>query len=483
MTVAVPGRGFTKVTINTTQIQEQAQAARALYEHAKALGALYAPYTAQSLEALLALVSFPYSSDVRSTCAQTLAAVLECAILADQRELVRTELPKIAHHIAQQIPREDGTNDAEALYALADSLSEVYYLVHKQSEKLWLELVADFGYANAEDSVQQCLSTLQACLDRRVQLTRVLQGGNLTGEDEQQDYIDQLQVEEQLLTPLVDSIGYTLKFLKQSFLPLFEKYVVPALGPKLEDQSDPRATLSAVCLFDDVVEHCGPEAAAKYAPRLVPAVVSILQQPSNQENVELLQAAVYGVAQISRHAPNAIQEGPHLPPILHCLLALTAVSKEEAGDNVYLVEMAASALAALTLLGPYPQVKFVPQDTLVESFLRHLPILQDDDEAKICHMGLCHLVESGSISLSNESYSIQVARIIGDVLVEVNGGEDGLVSPDTLERLSSILYQMQQSLAPVTLQQAFGGMSPDAQHLAASVLQEMGIGRKNIVTP
>jgi hypothetical protein len=34
MTVAVPGRGFTKVTINTTKIQEKAQATRAVYEHA-----------------------------------------------------------------------------------------------------------------------------------------------------------------------------------------------------------------------------------------------------------------------------------------------------------------------------------------------------------------------------------------------------------------------------------------------------------------
>ena len=73
----------------------------------------------------------------------------------------------------------------------------------------------------------------------------------------------QLQEEQQLLTPLVDSIGYTLKFFGASFVPIFEKYVMPVLGPKMEDQSDVRATLLAVCLFDDVVEHCGP---ARHAP-------------------------------------------------------------------------------------------------------------------------------------------------------------------------------------------------------------------------
>jgi hypothetical protein len=75
-----------------------------------------------------------------------------------------------------------------------------------------------------------------------------------------------------------------------------------------------------------------------------------------------------------------------------------------------------------------------------------------------------------------------VAKIIGDILVQVHEGED-IASPDTVERLSSILYHMQQSLAPTTLQQAFGAMDADAQQIAASILQEMGVSRTRVVTP
>eukprot|EP00339_Tiarina_fusa_P012853 CAMPEP_0117080916 /NCGR_PEP_ID=MMETSP0472-20121206/57068_1 /TAXON_ID=693140 ORGANISM="Tiarina fusus, Strain LIS" /NCGR_SAMPLE_ID=MMETSP0472 /ASSEMBLY_ACC=CAM_ASM_000603 /LENGTH=734 /DNA_ID=CAMNT_0004808707 /DNA_START=36 /DNA_END=2237 /DNA_ORIENTATION=- len=65
MTVAVPGRGIVKVSINTTKIQEKAQAARAVYELAKAMGAAFGPWAPQCLDAFLPLVSFPYSADVR----------------------------------------------------------------------------------------------------------------------------------------------------------------------------------------------------------------------------------------------------------------------------------------------------------------------------------------------------------------------------------------------------------------------------------
>lgn len=43
-TVSLPGKGITKVTVNTTKILEKAQAARAIYEHAAALGAAFGPY-------------------------------------------------------------------------------------------------------------------------------------------------------------------------------------------------------------------------------------------------------------------------------------------------------------------------------------------------------------------------------------------------------------------------------------------------------
>lgn len=69
-TVSIPGLGSKKVKINTTQLEEKAQAARALYEHARALGKEFGPFVEASAYAFLPLVNCEYSGDVRSTSAQ-----------------------------------------------------------------------------------------------------------------------------------------------------------------------------------------------------------------------------------------------------------------------------------------------------------------------------------------------------------------------------------------------------------------------------
>jgi hypothetical protein len=194
----------------------------------------------------------------------------------------------------------------------------------------------------------------------------------------------------------------------------------------------------------------------------------------------LVQAAVYGVAQMARHAPSNLMAS-HIQTIVHRLLSLTCGSKEDAGDDAYVVELAASALASLTLFGgPFTDLKFVSRDTLIHSFLSQLPIQQDDDEAKICHAGLCNLIESGAIDLSREA--TRITRMIGEILSDVQDGEE-VATPDTVERLTSILYQMQQNLPQATMQQAFASLGADAQNTVSAVMQEVGRSRSSVVTP
>lgn len=383
-TVAVPGKGFTKVTINTTKIQEKSQSIRAVYEHAKALGACFGPYVQVSMDVFLPLLQFPYSADVRSTSAQTLSAVFEAACAAGEQsgimQLPQKYFPSLVTCLAKQIEEED-PSDTEALYALSDSLSETLFVVHQyRSSALHREIVAQFSLQHAQELVQRCMNTMVACLDRRKNITSIL-GGVLTGEDEQEEYLGLLKAEEVLLTPLVDSVGYTLKMFRSEFIPIFESQVVPVLGPMLSSTNDARALHSALCLFVDCIEHCGKEAASQYANRLLAAIIGVLGQ-GNSANKDLLQPSVYGIAQISRYAPSCLTIS-HVQMIVHTLLALTDCSKEEAGDDIYLVEVAASALATLTLFGQHSSLKFVSQDVLVARFLNHLPIQQDEDEAKV----------------------------------------------------------------------------------------------------
>ena len=153
-------------------------------------------------------------------------------------------------------------------------------------------------------------------------------------------------------------------------------------------------------LFDDCVEHCGSSAASAYAPMLLKGIHEALDDDKVVNNeqisdVELKQAAVYGIAQVARHAPNA------LPPAVgqDLLRKVYDIAKEvetvSKGDmeHVALMENAVSSIASLALLRGSPLYDSVSdKGALMNVFLRGLPIEEDFDEAKVRAVFISHLL-------------------------------------------------------------------------------------------
>jgi len=480
MTVAIPGRGFKRITINTSAILEKATNNRIMFELTKALGATFGSRAQESIEIFLPLTKFAYSVDVRSTAAQTLSALFDSAcahaeVIGDMT-VPRHYLPLLSDAISEQIAEED-PSDIEALYVLSDSLSEIYYISYRfRNNALGKDILQNLSMPMRVEVVKRCMKTMTDCLGRRDSIAKILQG-NLSGADEHDDYTSQLRSEDGILTPLVDCIGYLLKFSKAEFIPVFENYVVPMLGKYLSSLSDVRASVAAMCLFDDTVEHCGSEAAAKYSPVLLQGVVIVLSEPSKYDR-DLVQAAVYGIAQMSRYAPKSVMSS-NTQTIVHQLVQLTQGNKEDSGDGIYLYEIAVSALASLVLFGPFTDLKFVNRSSITDVFLRSLPLEQDEDEARICHAGLCRLIENGLIDPQVEAP--RITSIAGSILSDVQEGID-IADGDTCERLMKILYDMQSS-NPHGMQQAFADLDPTIQNAINSAIHDFGQSRSSVVTP
>lgn len=467
MTLAVPGKGMQRFTVNTSKIQEKAQAARAVYEHASALGSDFAPYVEPCLNAFVPLISFQFSPEVRSTSAQAVASVFEAACsAADESKFDIAKLqqcfPMLVKTITKQIHSEE-VAEMDALYALADALSEIFYSVFQRLDTFGRAVASSLSLTDANDTVGMTMGSISSCLQRRGGIYRILSGrdGALTGEDEKQECEAQLKEEEKLLTPLVDSVGYTLKFLREQFVPLFEKTVAPALGPSLTN-GDIRARLCAVCLFDDCVEFCGSAAAAKFAEKLVYGILLGIDDASNNGDLELKSASIYGVSQICRNAPAAVL-APHLESIVHHLLLVVKSTTKDASDSPMMYENAISALASLALIGgaPFASTGSINREEVLSIFVENLPIREDGDEAKICHAGFCNLVEQGSVNLTSEA--TKVLQVVGEVLFFVSDGET-IASPETCSRLANIVVQMQQQLPGDRMNEAFATISVEAQN-------------------
>lgn len=466
ITLNLPGVGVKKMMLNTTQMQEKSQAARAIYEHAHSLGASFGPYTKECLDAFIPLVSFNYSSDVRSTAAQAVGRIFDslCQFVVTEhcnpefKEFANEVYSRILEKVVKQAQLEED-DDTEALIAFSDAMSTVAYAAYSYKYSTE-EYVAKLNCNDAKTIVAELIKNTESSLERRASLISVLYDGSLD-EDQMVEYEDILNIEAEFLTGVVDSIGYTLKSMKADFLPIFDSLIVPFFGPLLKrsTNADSKARFGAICLFDDCIEHLGTSAAAKYAPVLTPAIVEGIQD----DDSDIKEASVYGIIQVARYAPSALQS--YAFDVTNILLDMAKegvdVQKEDI-DNLRLVENSASALATMAL---FPQstlnISNVSEADLQKVFLHNLPIQEDYDEAKICHEGLCALIEKGDIDIQTNAK--QLLNIFGRVAFDVSEGED-VASESTCSRMASILTELQNRMEPAVLQSLFSELSLEAQN-------------------
>lgn len=304
-------------------------------------------------------------------------------------------LPLLAEALSKQIAAED-PSDPEVMFALADSLSDVFYFTYRILDTAGRQILASYTAAQANDVVECVMKAMVLCLGRRSDLLRTLEGldGALSGEDEKEEYVRALDAEQEVLTPLVDIVGYTIKFLRSDAVGLFDLQVAPFLAPYLKagGTTDTRARFAAVCLFDDCVEHCGSVAATKYAPYLLEGTIVGMDDTTNGQDVELKQVSVYGIAQIARYAPASVIT-TQAERLLNSLVNICSVPKD-ATEHVALVENAVSALASLVLIDNAPLGKCMDgakKSAIASTFLDQLPLREDENEAKVSEMRLCIL--------------------------------------------------------------------------------------------
>lgn len=460
------------MTLHTSQIEEKAQAIRALYELAMAMPSGWAPYLETTWTKLEPLVNYAYHPDVRTTAAQSMSALVEAGFTS-QHDNVWEGFPRVALAVAKQLVNEANA-EQEDLFALADSLSDILYSAYSRKGDYESILQQCYTLDVASQVVDCCGQALQQCLQRRAVLTVQIAKSN--SPDEQSSCNQQLKEEQKLMTPLVDSIGYSLKILGRAFAPLFDQKVVPLFGRFLLPNADSRARWSAVCLFDDCVEHCGPEAASRFAPQLLPAVVAGMQDASDED---LVQVSIYGIAQIARYSPTSIS-ATHADSIIPALIAMSNKPKDSA-NNIFIHENCVSALASLVL---FPSAsfrgKYIKTETAAQILLDNMPLTFDPDEAKVCSTGLCDLVQSASIPITRFTQSL--IRVIGETLALVADDEE-VATESTCERMAAILTHLQSEGSQADLQQAFSSLSPDSQVAVRTAIERHSYLHNNVVTP
>ncbi|KAF5772453.1 putative armadillo-like helical, importin beta family [Helianthus annuus] len=220
-----------------------------------------------------------------------------------------------------------------------------------------------------------------------------------------------------------DCLGTLLMTFKAPFLPLFDEllpYLMPMWG---KDRTDEEKRI-AICIFDDVAEHCG-DAAVKLLFTGLACVQSMVELHSDH-----MLAALSRLDVVIRR-----------PDALH-------------PDNVMAYDNAVSALG---------KIWQVHRDSInvaqvVPAWLNCLPIKGDLIEAKVVHDQLCSMVErsDGELLGLNHQYLPKIVGVFADVL---SAGKD-LASEETATRMINLLRQLQQTLPPSAMASTLSSLQP-----------------------
>lgn len=213
-------------------------------------------------------------------------------------------------------------------------------------------------------------------------------------DEEDRDYTD-----EELSDEINKVLSIVFKSSKTSFLQPFQT-LVPTIAAYINDDNV-TAKLFGLCVAADLIEYTGEHSQVFQDLFLNPVGESL----SNQ-NSSIRQAAAYAVGVAAQHAANTYRD--FILAALEPLFKSTQFSDARSEDNINATENASAAIAKiLHSFGPS-----LPNfDAAVDSWIKTLPIVQDNEAAPYAYRFLSQLIESG-----NSSVQSQIPQIVDHVI-------------------------------------------------------------------
>ena len=483
--VITMGAGIKKrVTLNTHAVQKKNQCGRMMFEFAANMKGHLEEYLIPCVEATLPMVLDKHFSEIRSSASLALVKLFEAGLDSYRLGfLSQASLQELLEMILNQLLLAvKGEINASSRICAADALRDVVEACFLSGTEAPDGSRGQFqALPTAEwstSAVQHIMEKCQESIVRREEkIAAFQQNEGLEGEDEEA-FAEVLEEEEDLLATLVDAMGFLLKLHGEAFMELIDQSVAPALAPYLDSNQPESLQTVAVCMLDDMFEF-GGSAALKYVSHCLPIFVSNF----DTNHPVLKQSSVYGVAQILRFAPDQCVD--HLSVMVPALMTLATMPRvtcdEDEEDEVGNEGIIENALFALGMMCHTPILREsswggVSIAEVASLWLGALPFRADETEARLASRQLCDAVERGDALILGSEYENlpELLRVMAAVFLqqqESGDGESGSVHPDTLQRMQSILQQLQSgAVAPETLQGAFSKLSPDHQAILEGTL-------------
>lgn len=505
VTVDIRGVGKKRLQINTSALEEKTNACNMLYQSALDLEGAFYPYVAEVAEVLIPLLNFEYVEDIRVVSSLSMAKLLNAAVDGTLNYGHGASAPHFPQQLFEKFlePLLNGLQteeDLECLGAFAEATSACLEVCKDSFEK-GVHVGVPLEHVPRVVDVFKTVATSSA-----ERLTAQRQENQQDEDYDEEEAIKQSEndeVEEGVFRSMIDSIGWIIKTQKEAFFPVFKNHLLPFITPFLQLGTVNVLRGQAICMIDDIIEHCGQP-----AQELVPVFLNHLVAGLEDTSASVIQASAYGIGVCAEKCGAAFEPFAQssLEKLVHLISVSATVDDEEVGaarDN------AISSVSKIILYreGAADAAK------LWSVWLSWLPLRTDVLEARDVHARLIALVDSGNANVLGPDYANlplilnAFAAILSTWLVsacvavsgdffgctndclvsvsvasfsvheplddeELNSEEDedySIISEEALVQLRALLAKLQSQLPAPVVQGAWSALSGEAQQALAQL--------------
>ena len=482
--------GDRKICIRTSALEDKATACHMICCYADELKAGFFPYVERVTGVMVPLLKFYFHEGVRQAAAAAMPELLRSAVLAAEAGAPGADAAYVARMV-QFIwpPLLDAVGKEPELEVLASALEAVQEVV---------ELAAPVPGALSPADGLAALARVQTVLAGSEE-RRLERAARRASEDFDAEEAEALEVEneeeEELLDAAAGLVGAVLKAHGDGaaagvdgLMPSLAPLLAPGGGGGGPNAASAAATGAspgerriAVCVLDDVLEHC-PAAAAKYAPQAVPVLIAAAGEGGcgggGYGGAALRQCAAYGLGVLAETRPALA--APYLAAAVDALLKCAAAPDEGDEDGPSARDNGVSALGkileAAAPAGSSSSALPAPvAEAAAAAFVAGLPLRADLVEARASHARLVRLVDGSDALLlgaGNARLPAVVAALAGIAARGPGGGTDQA----TLARATALLAQMQAALPTGVMAAATAGLGAQEQAALAAALAGAGGG-------
>lgn len=437
------------IAVHTAVLDDKTAAIELLKNYADVLGADFYPYVDQIARSILIPgLDFYLHDGVRGTCAVAMPSFLRCAISAgangsDAKSGANGASSTAAANLWNLFA--DGLIRQLTADPVPDLLVAYFYGLSGCLDLLGQDALSDTQLRSLAKALSSCFSD---CYDRIAAKQSADaddandQFGQSLADDDDSDYTD-----EELLDHTSKAVTAVFKNCHQRFVQPFHEMLLPTLSTFINDTNAqlPCFRLAGLCAASDLAEFASP---ACYQVR--DFFFNPVGQSLSSPDATLRQCANYTVGVCAQYG------GPQFAQ--YCIACLPSLSAHAVGaharteENIGATENACAAIAkVITAYG----AQIDNLDSLIASWIKTLPITQDDEAAPYAYNLLARLIA--------QSHPAVTADIPGTFNCVAQALLSASITDKTAQNTVGAVKQMLASIPHEQALQLFEKYDPDAK--------------------